>query len=167
MHTIVMIANRGFVKSTKSHIYLTTIGWKLSKVTLVLFNANCFWTNLFKSVSEPLKKQLRKNSIGIQWVIQHRNSTGNSLKCKVYRFIQSRKKLPWIERQSYVFLYKSSNPSFPINIHVLYKYKSRLIVVELFLTINLKVFRAYISITNPILSIILHILFQRNCPIMR
>ena len=82
MHTIVMIANRGFVKSTKSHIYLT-IGWKLSKVTLVLFNANCFWTNLFKSVSEPLKKQLRKNSIGIQWVIQHRNSIGNSLKCKV------------------------------------------------------------------------------------
>ena len=61
------------------------IGWKLSKVTLMLFNANCFWTNLFKSVSEPLKKQLRKNSIGIQWVIQHRNSIGNQLKCKVYR----------------------------------------------------------------------------------
>ena len=137
----------------------------------MLFNANCFWTNLFKSVSEPLKKQLRKNSIGIQWVIQHINSMGNSLKCKVYRFIQSRKKLPWIERQSsdgsYVFLYKSSNPSFPINIHVLYKYKSRLIVEELFLTINLKVFRAYISITNPILSIILHTLFQDIFPIKR
>ena len=137
----------------------------------MLFNANCFWTNLFKSVSEPLKKQLRKNSIGIQWVIQHRNSMGNSLKCKVYRFIQSSKKLPWIEQQSsdgsYVFLYKSSNPSFPINIHVLYKYKSRLIVEELFLTINLKVFRAYISITNPILSIILHTLFQDTFPIKR
>ena len=65
------------------------------------------------------------------------------------------------------FFNKSSNPSFPINIHVLYKYKSRLIVVELFLTINLKVFRAYISITNPILSIILHTLFQDTFPIKR
>ena len=80
-----------------------SLGWSFSKIVIVLFNANCFWTNLFKSVSEPLKKQLRKNSIGIQWVIQHINSMGNSLKCKVYRFIQSRKKLPWIERQSYVF----------------------------------------------------------------
>jgi len=35
------------------------------------------------------------------------------------------------------------------------------------LTNNLKVFRAYISITKPILSIILHILSQRNCPMKR
>ena len=48
---------------------IVVLAWELSKVTLVLFNANCFWTNLFKSVSEPLKKLLRKNSIGIQWVI--------------------------------------------------------------------------------------------------
>ena len=69
-----------------------------------------------------------------------------------------------IELRFFIQVFK---PSFPINIHVLYKYKSRLIVEELFLTINLnlKVFRAYISITKPILSIILHTLFQGTFPI--